>query len=675
MADIWYGERAAIDPTTVRPMNNVDVQFYAPTDTAFTAPLTVKDSSGVATTSVHVQNYILPGFYGPDTGVVARSGNWITPLNGDSGAQALAQAEAAVAAAASATATAESFAGQITGVGTAVKQVAVNVMDFGAVGNGTTNDSAAFQSAMDFLNVLGGGTLIVPGGRSYPVANPATVLHDNIEVRAYGATLVKLSGASGSAFVANTADGSEGYGGGLKNFTWRGGRFLGNFAGSVHMSSFGLHQAQNCVFEDITFEQCQSGVGHVFDLGAGDQITIRRCTFLGQNTNGTSDQAEAINVDGSYFGTLSSGEANTGFSGLMTRNLTVEKCQFLPLTVSSTTYPGPNPLGTHFNVEGKQYVNIRFLDNLVVDPRENPPASTADDSDDDFYAGAVHMGQVRGFYVQNNTFQMTQNYRTRAITCMSKKSGVLASSLPTATTATRGTFTNPAISEDVYITGNTFIGFHTTGAVEALDVVYVRGVTATGGNVKNVHINGNTFKDGYNSAATVQKGAISLQQVTSVEVSNNTVDSSYYGVNVNTATGLRVTGNQFRSCSNFPAFVNTVNGGTINGNSAESCGGPFQVNSTGNTVLAITGNTFRAPTGTGNAANGIVVVGGAGITVISNTVINDTGTTQTRGIVVGASATNTVVSSNMVTGYTTKISGAPTGDYDSGRNVSTAGNF
>src|SRR5258708_28443320 len=39
-----------------------------------------------------------------------------------------------------------------------------NVRDFGAVGNGTNKDTAAFQKALDACAVSGGGEVVVPAG-------------------------------------------------------------------------------------------------------------------------------------------------------------------------------------------------------------------------------------------------------------------------------------------------------------------------------------------------------------------------------------------------------------------------------------------------------------------------------------------------------------------------------
>ena len=49
----------------------------------------------------------------------------------------------------------------------------LNVRDFGAVGDGVTNDGPAFQAALDALATAGGGTLFVPAGQ-YAITTPVS---------------------------------------------------------------------------------------------------------------------------------------------------------------------------------------------------------------------------------------------------------------------------------------------------------------------------------------------------------------------------------------------------------------------------------------------------------------------------------------------------------------------
>ncbi|MEO3473409.1 glycosyl hydrolase family 28-related protein [Roseomonas sp. CAU 1739] len=59
-----------------------------------------------------------------------------------------------------------------------------HVRDFGAVGDGTTNDAPAIQAAIDAMNAAGGGTLEF-GARSYRIASPVVV--DSVSITFQGA--------------------------------------------------------------------------------------------------------------------------------------------------------------------------------------------------------------------------------------------------------------------------------------------------------------------------------------------------------------------------------------------------------------------------------------------------------------------------------------------------------
>lgn len=56
-----------------------------------------------------------------------------------------------------------------------------NVMDFGAVGNGIVNDTAAIQNAIAYVNSLGGGLVIIPTG-NYLITQKL-ILYKNISIR------------------------------------------------------------------------------------------------------------------------------------------------------------------------------------------------------------------------------------------------------------------------------------------------------------------------------------------------------------------------------------------------------------------------------------------------------------------------------------------------------------
>jgi hypothetical protein len=78
---------------------------------------------------------------------------------------------------------------------------AVNVLWFGATGDGVTDDSAAINAAISFVSILGGGTLFVPDG-AYLIANPIELM-DYLElVFSRGAEF--LQGADGINIIQSS---------------------------------------------------------------------------------------------------------------------------------------------------------------------------------------------------------------------------------------------------------------------------------------------------------------------------------------------------------------------------------------------------------------------------------------------------------------------------------------
>ena len=65
----------------------------------------------------------------------------------------------------------------------------VSVLDFGAVGDGVTNDGPAVQLAINYIASIGRGTVIFPSGRSYFMNTQVNVCN-NLVVMGYGARII-----------------------------------------------------------------------------------------------------------------------------------------------------------------------------------------------------------------------------------------------------------------------------------------------------------------------------------------------------------------------------------------------------------------------------------------------------------------------------------------------------
>lgn len=427
-----------------------------------------------------------------------------------------------------------------------------SVTAYGAVGDGVTDDTAAFQAAIDAIAEAGGGTLLVPP-RTYVLApvTPVVLRADDMTVEARGATFRRpyRKPRPSVMFAANTR-GTPGYGAGVRNLVWRGGRFVGNLAEDNAICPFGLHHAQDCLFEGIVSENCHAAGSHQFDLGGCDNITVRHCTFRGQAWTETAG-GEAIQVDASYRGTLSGGTAQSGFSGLLSRGITVEHCTFEPFTdADGTVWPGPTPMGNHFAIEGQYYEDIRFAHNHVTDPR----TSILFGDHRDTWRGAVHFISVHGLQIVGNQFTMTESRQTRVIAANSIGWGMPAGSDP-ADPESKRDWEVPNDCADVLIADNVINGFSVKDGVDQLGAIVVLGMPD--GRARDVTIRGNTVSGGYRATAGSHGAGIEIAHATDALVDRNTVEDYYLGIDLTTVSDSVVRGNPITNTTGttFPAAI------------------------------------------------------------------------------------------------------------------------
>jgi polygalacturonase len=86
-----------------------------------------------------------------------------------------------------------------------------NIRDYGATGNGSSNDSAAIQKAVDAASAAGGGTVRVPSG-TYKSANTIHLKSNVIVQLDSGSTIAGASGTGYDAAESNQYDQYQDYG-------------------------------------------------------------------------------------------------------------------------------------------------------------------------------------------------------------------------------------------------------------------------------------------------------------------------------------------------------------------------------------------------------------------------------------------------------------------------------
>lgn len=206
----------------------------------------------------------------------------------------------------------------------------VNVNQFGAKGDGVTDDSTAISNALKYkenegthISFIKDSTYLVDGN-FYIYSNTTIDLNDAVIKVVDGAP---SSEAYNRVQFLNNVDSltSSGYGA-IENFHVKNGTFNGNIGGV----SFVLFHALNCSFKNIEFDYCFVST-HVFDLAGCKDITIKECNFIGNLLSvSNNNYREVIQPDHASYGSAPywGYDDSYAFDGLPTVNLLVDGCLF-----------------------------------------------------------------------------------------------------------------------------------------------------------------------------------------------------------------------------------------------------------------------------------------------------------------------------------------------------------
>jgi len=183
----------------------------------------------------------------------------------------------------------------------------VSVKDFGAVGDGVANDTAAIQAAIDAVTAVGGGVVIAPLGTYFIAGDGIINIKANVTLRGYGAATRFVSGTGGrnaNHVFVYLKDGAA-----IEDCRLSGSDYVRQSGGAnyicynkIGVTTQGASSGSGFRVSRVGFEKFTNS--HVFVFDAHRDVLIDGCYTFGTQVGGYAD------VDGNYLVTNWNATAN-----------------------------------------------------------------------------------------------------------------------------------------------------------------------------------------------------------------------------------------------------------------------------------------------------------------------------------------------------------------------------
>ena len=144
---------------------------------------------------------------------------------------------------------------QVLPTDAATYPLVIDVRDFGAMGNGVTDDTAEIQAALS--SAIDGDIVFFPGG-VYIISSVFAAITENINISGTGATLDASARLTDNVFTFNSVTDCT-----VSGLTYAGEETLAAFSGAVEADVFGFIRLTSCTnvrVENIKVSKCGSGI-------------------------------------------------------------------------------------------------------------------------------------------------------------------------------------------------------------------------------------------------------------------------------------------------------------------------------------------------------------------------------------------------------------------------------